>query len=134
MAAENCVRHRGQNAPGRQSWTCRTPCTRGPCSRSWRRPERQRGVNSVILDGLLIVGIILNAVKAADLLLRRGQQRGLPDLFERLVRRLDSYRPLEHLTRLASERGQRRLLLMGIAEFLLVVAVDIALELWPDQS
>ena len=88
----------------------------------------------MILDALLAVGVILNAFKASDLLLRRGRQRGLPDLLQSLVRRLESHRPLEYLTRLASERGQRRLLLMGIADFLLVVAVDIAVEMWPGQS
>jgi hypothetical protein len=88
----------------------------------------------LILDALLVAGVILNALKASDLLLRRGRQRGLPDLLQRLVRQLESHRPLTHLTRLASERGQRRLLLMGIAEFLLVVTVDIAVEVWTGQS
>jgi len=88
----------------------------------------------VILDALLAAGVILNAFKASDLLLRRGRQGGLPDFLQRLVRQLESQRPLEHLTRLRSERGQRRLLLIGIAEFLLVAAVDIAVEMWTGQS
>ena len=88
----------------------------------------------MILDALLAAGVILNAFKASDLLLRRGRQGGLPDFLQRLVRQLESRRPLEHLTRLTSERGQRRLLLIGIAEFLLVAAVDIAVEMWTGQS
>ena len=88
----------------------------------------------MILDALLAAGVILNAFKASDLLLRRGRQGGLPEFLQRLVRQLESRRPLEHLTRLTSERGQRRLLLIGIAEFLLVAAVDIAVEMWTGQS
>jgi hypothetical protein len=88
----------------------------------------------LILDALLVAGVILTALTASDLLLRRVRQEGLPDLLRRLVRQLESHQPLQHLTRLASERGQRRLLLMGIAEFLLVVAVDIGLEVWTGQS
>jgi hypothetical protein len=87
----------------------------------------------LILDALLVAGAILTTLTASDLLLRRVRQEGLPDLLRRLVRQLESHQPLQHLTRLASERGQRRLLLMGIAEFLLVVAVDIGLEVWTGQ-
>jgi hypothetical protein len=88
----------------------------------------------LIVDAMLVAGVILNAFKASDLLLRCGRQQGLPHLLQHLGRRLESYRPLERLTRLASERGQRRLLLMGIVEFLLVVAIDIAVETWTGQS
>jgi hypothetical protein len=91
-------------------------------------------VKSLILDALLVAGVLLNAFKASDLLLRRGRQRGLPDVLEGLVRQLESARPLDHLARLASERGQWRLLLMGIAQFVLVVAVDSAVDLWMGES
>jgi hypothetical protein len=88
----------------------------------------------LILDALLVAGVIVNALKASDLLVRRGQERGLPDHVQRLVRRLETHRPFEHLTRWASERGQRRLLLMGIAEFVLLVAVGTAVDMWGGES
>jgi hypothetical protein len=91
-------------------------------------------VKSLIFDALLVAGVLLNTFKASDLLLRRGRQRSLPDVLERLVRRLESARPLNHLGRLASKRGQRRLLLFGIAQFVLIVAVDDAVDLWMGES
>ena len=80
------------------------------------------------LDALLVAGVLLSAFKAGDLLLRRSRQQDLPDALRRLARRLESYRPLEYLRYLASERGQRRLLLLGIVQFPLAVAVDITID------
>ncbi len=95
---------------------------------------KRGSTETLTLDVLLVFGVLLNAFKASDLLLRRVRQRGLPDLLQRLGRQLESARPLGQLAHFASERGQRRLLLLGIAEFVLVVAVDRAIEMWTDQS
>jgi hypothetical protein len=99
---------------------------------------KRSSTEELILDVLLVTGVLLNALKASYLLLRRGRQPGLPDLLQHLARRLESHRPLEHLRRLASERGQRRLLLLGIVEFPLVVAIDIAVDnafdMWTGQA
>jgi len=54
--------------------------------------------------------------------------------FERLHLRLASQRPIEGLQRLTSEHGQRRLMLVGIGEFLLAVGVDISLDIWSGES
>jgi len=59
---------------------------------------------------------------------------GVQTLYERWRLRLESQRPIEGLRRLASERGQRRLMLVGIVEFLLVVLVDISLDIWERES
>src|SRR5215813_5543213 len=59
---------------------------------------------------------------------------GVQTLYERWRLRLESQRPIEGLRRLASERGQRRLMLVGIGEFLLVVLVDISLDGWTRES
>ena len=86
------------------------------------------------LDTILALGILVNIVKGGDLLLRPPQRRKVQALFERLHRRLKSQRPIEELQRLASERGQRRLMLVGIGEFLVVVGADISLDLWSGES
>src|SRR5262249_11860210 len=59
---------------------------------------------------------------------------GVQTLYERWQLRLESRRPIEGLRRLVSERGQRRLMLVGIGEFLLVVLVDISLDIWERES
>jgi hypothetical protein len=86
------------------------------------------------LDTLLALGILVNILKGGDLLLRPHQRRKVQSLFERLHLRLESQRPIAGLQRLASERGQRRLMLVGIGEFLLVVGADIALDMWSGES
>jgi len=86
------------------------------------------------LDTLLALGILVNIVKGGDLLLRPSQRRNVQSLFERLHLRLEAQRPIEGLQRLASERGQRRLMLVGIGEFLVVVGADISLDLWSGGS
>lgn len=86
------------------------------------------------LDTLLALGILVNIVKGGALLLRPQQRRKVQSLFERLHLRLDSQRPIKGLQRLASERGQRRLMLVGIGEFLLVVGVDVSLDIWSGES
>src|SRR5215216_4835164 len=86
------------------------------------------------LDTLLALGILVNIVKGGDLLLRPSQRRKVQSLFERLHLRLEAQRPIEGLQRLASERGQRRLMLVGIGEFLLVVGADISLDIWSGGS
>jgi len=57
------------------------------------------------------------------------QRRTVQSLLARLNRRLESQRPIEWLQRLASECGQRRLMLVGSSEFLLVVGADISLDI-----
>jgi hypothetical protein len=57
-------------------------------------------------------------------------RRGLRGRIGRLLRTLASRQPLEDLRRLASERGQKRLMLLGIAEFVLAVAVDVSVDMW----
>jgi len=86
------------------------------------------------LDTLLALGILVNIVKGGELLLRPQQRRKVQSLFARLLLRLESQRPIAGLQRLASEHGQRRLMLVGIGEFLLVVGADIALDMWSGQS
>jgi hypothetical protein len=86
------------------------------------------------LDTLLALGVLVNIVKGGDLLLRPRQRRKVQSLFERWHLRLASQRPIEGLQRLASERAQRRLMLVGIGEFLLAVGADIALDMWSGES
>jgi len=86
------------------------------------------------LDILLTLGILVNIVKGGDLLLHPQQRRKVQSLFERLHLRLESQRPIKGLQRLISERGQSRLMLVGIGEFLLVVAVDVYLDIWSGES
>src|SRR5262245_27186802 len=61
---------------------------------------KRSSVKSWILDALLLTSVFLDALKAGDLLLRRGRQRGLPDVVDRLVRRLELARPLDQFRRL----------------------------------
>src|SRR5262245_24633727 len=82
---------------------------------------RPSSTEEVVLDALIVAGVLLIAFKAGDLLLRRSRQRGLPDALRHLARRLELHRPLDYLRYLASERGQRRLLLLGIVQFPLAV-------------
>jgi hypothetical protein len=86
------------------------------------------------LDTLLALGILVNLVKGGDLLLRPHQRRKVQALCERLHRRLASQRPIAGLQRLASERGQRRLMLVGSGEFLVVVGADVSLDMWSGGS
>src|SRR5215831_17305683 len=86
------------------------------------------------LDTLLALGILVNLVKGGDLLLRPHQRRTVQALCERLHRRLASQRPIAGLQRLASDRAQRRLILVGSGEFLVVVGADIALDIGSDGS
>jgi hypothetical protein len=86
------------------------------------------------LDTLLALGILVNILKGGELLLRPPQRRKVQALFARLHRRLKSQRPIAGLQRLASERGQRRLMLVGSGEFLVVVGADIALDMWSGGS
>ena len=86
------------------------------------------------LDTLLALGILVNLVKGGDLLLRPSQRRNVQSLFERLHLQLEAQRPIEGLQRLASERGQRRVMLVGIGECLVVVGADISLDMWSGGS
>src|SRR5262249_10036466 len=86
------------------------------------------------LDTLLALGILVNIVKGGDLLLRPQQRRKVQSFFERLHLRLESQRPIKGLQRLASGRGQRRLMLVGIGEFVLVGLIGIYLAIWRGES
>ena len=88
----------------------------------------------IALDTLLALGILVNIVKGGDLLLRPQQRRKVQSLFKRLYLRLESQRPIKGLQRLTSERGQSRLMLFGIGEFVLVVVIDIYLDIWSGES
>jgi hypothetical protein len=48
---------------------------------------KRSSTEDLILDVLLVTGVLLNALKASDLLLRRGRQPGLPGLLQHLARR-----------------------------------------------
>ena len=86
------------------------------------------------LDALLALGILVNLVKGGDLLLCPRQRRKVQLLFARWHLRLASQRPLAGRQRLASERAQRGLMLVGSGEFLLAVGADLALDLWSGAS
>jgi len=87
----------------------------------------------VALDALLALGIVLNVIKGLDRLLGAGWRRNVQSLFERATRRLDSARPIERLRVLASDRGQKRVLLVGLGEFFLAAAVDSAVDYMDGQ-
>lgn len=82
----------------------------------------------IALDALLALGIVVNLIKGVDLVFGAEWRRGLQSLFERATRRLQSGRPIERLRVLASERGQKRVLLVGLGEFFLAAAVDSAVD------
>src|SRR6266849_4462101 len=85
------------------------------------------------LDTLLALGIVVNIVKGGDLLLRPHQQRKVQSFFEDVTLKLESLRPIEWLKPLTSERGQRRLLLVGIGEFILLLGVVISRQIWAGE-
>jgi hypothetical protein len=86
------------------------------------------------LDTLLALSIVVNIVKGGEFLLRPQQRQKVQSFIERLSLKLESQRPIERLQRLVSERSQRRLMLVGSGEFLLVVCADLALDMWSGES
>jgi hypothetical protein len=79
----------------------------------------------IALNTLLVLGIVVNVIKAGDLVLRPHQQRAVQTFFEDITLRLESMRPLEWLASLSSTRGQRWLLFAGTAEFAVVLAIIV---------
>lgn len=79
-----------------------------------------------ILDLVLIIGILTNVVKGADLILRPHQQKWINDKFESLTLWLDYAKPLKWFSNLATSRGQIILILIGSLE-LVAVAIIVLL-------
>ena len=72
------------------------------------------------LDLAFATGILINSIKGADLLLRPHQQKRIQDWAEVTTLRLEYARPLRWFSKLATPRGTRILLLIGVAEFFFV--------------
>ena len=77
---------------------------------------------SHVLDVALVLGIFINLVKAGDLFLRPHQQARVQSFFEDLTLRVEDVRPIEWLGRLATPRAHLVLVLIGVVEFLSVMA------------
>jgi hypothetical protein len=72
------------------------------------------------LDAIFITGLLVNAVKLADLLLLPSQQKRLQEWSEAVTIRIDDLRPLAWLQGLRTPRASKILLLIGVLEFAVV--------------
>jgi hypothetical protein len=80
----------------------------------------------ITVDVLLIVGLILNFVKAGDLILRPHQLKWFQDRFEHMTLWLDFTKPLKALKTLTSDDGRLALLVLGYVPAIFVLAATQA--------
>ena len=82
----------------------------------------------ITIDALLIVGLILNFVKAGDLVLRPHQLKWFQDRFEHLTLWLDFTKPLKALKSLTSDDGRLALLVLGYVPAIFLLAAARAVQ------
>ena len=82
----------------------------------------------ITVDVLLIVGLILNFVKAGDLILRPHQLKWFQDRFEHLTLWLDFTKPLKALKTLTSDDGRLALLMLAYVPAIVFFAATQALQ------
>ncbi|SRR6266705_5306995 len=82
----------------------------------------------IAVDALLIVGLILNFVKAGDLILRPHQLKWFQGRIEHLTLWLDLTKPLKALRTLTGEEGRLALLVLGYVPAIFFFAATQALQ------
>ena len=82
----------------------------------------------ITVDVLLIVGLILNFVKAGDLILRPHQLKWFQDKVEHMTLWLDFTKPLKALKTLTGDDGRLALLVLGYVPAIFFFAVTQAIQ------